>query len=69
MTNQVSLNPKNAELRYFLGYAIDRLNADDGKGMYKLKKEMSIRASEQFEVVNKLEPIYKGEKIFIRPIF
>ena len=31
LTNQVKLNPNNAELRYFLGYTIDKLNSDDGK--------------------------------------
>lgn len=67
LTNQVKLNPKNAELRYFLGYTIDRLNAEDGKGMSLLKKEMSINASEQFEEVNRLEPIYKGEEIILDP--
>ena len=36
LSNQVKQNPKNAEFRYFLGYAIDRLNADDGKGMFQL---------------------------------
>lgn len=67
LTNQVTLNPENAELRYFLGYAIDRLNADDGKQMFQVKKEMTIKASEQFEAVNKLEPIYKGEKFLLDP--
>ncbi len=67
LTNQVKLNPKNAEFRYFLGYAIDRLNADDGKGMFQLKKEMTIKASEQFEEVNKLEPVYKGELFILDP--
>jgi hypothetical protein len=67
LTNQVKLKPYDAELRYFLGYTIDRLNADDGKGMSLLKKEMSIKASEQFEEVNRLEPIYKGEKINLDP--
>jgi hypothetical protein len=67
LTNQVKLNPKNAELRYFLGYTIDRLNADDGKGMSQLKKEMTIKASEQFEEVNRLEPIYKGELFILDP--
>ena len=67
LTNQVKLKPKDAELRYFLGYTIDRLNADDGKGMSLLKKEMSIKASEQFEEVNKLEPIYKGEQVLLDP--
>ncbi len=50
-----------------MGYAIDRLNAKDGKGMSLLKKEMSIQASEQFEEVNRLEPIYKGEEIILDP--
>jgi hypothetical protein len=67
LTNQVKLNPKNAEFRYFLGYAIDRLNADDGKGMFQLKKEMTIKASEQFEEVNRLEPVYKGELFILDP--
>ena len=67
LSNQVKQNPKNAEFRYFLGYAIDRLNADDGKGMFQLKKEMTIKASEQFEEVNKLEPVYKGELFILDP--
>ena len=67
LSNQVKLNPKNAEYRYFLGYAIDRLNADDGKGMFQLKKEMTIKASEQFEEVNRLEPVYKGELFILDP--
>ncbi|MBS1497124.1 MAG: hypothetical protein JSU03_00305 [Bacteroidetes bacterium] len=67
LSNQVKLNPKNAEYRYFLGYTIDRLNADDGKGMFQLKKEMTIKASEQFEEVNKLEPVYKGELFILDP--
>lgn len=67
LTNQVKLNPKNAEFRYFLGYTIDRLNADDGKGMFQLKKEMTIKASEQFEEVNRLEPVYKGELFILDP--
>jgi hypothetical protein len=67
LSNQVKQNPKNAEYRYFLGYAIDKLNADGGKGMFQLKKEMTIKASEQFEEVNKLEPIYKGELFILDP--
>jgi len=67
LTNQVKLNPKNAEFRYFLGYAIDRLNADDGKGIFQLKKDMTIKASEQFEEVNRLEPIYNGELFILDP--
>ncbi|MBK8495111.1 MAG: hypothetical protein IPL50_08785 [Chitinophagaceae bacterium] len=67
LTSQVKLNPKNAEFRYFLGYTIDRLNSDDGKGMFLLKKEMTIKASEQFEEVIRLEPFYKGEYFILDP--
>ncbi|MFW2477599.1 MAG: hypothetical protein ACN4EP_11825 [Sediminibacterium sp.] len=67
LSNQVKLNPQNAEYRYFLGYAIDRLNAGDGNGMIQLKKEMTIKASEQFEEVNRLEPTYKGELVILGP--
>ncbi len=63
----VKAKPLNAEFRYFLGYIIDRMNADDGKQMFQLKKEMTIKASEQFEEVNRLEPIYKGEIIVLDP--
>lgn len=67
LSNQVKLNPKNAEYRYFLGYTIDRLNAEDGRGIIHLKKELTINASEQFEEVNRLEPIYKGEIFILDP--
>lgn len=67
LTNQVKSNPKNAEYRYFLGYTIDKLNADDGTGMPKLTKIKTIKASEQFEEVNKIEPIYKGEYFISDP--
>lgn len=67
LSNQVRQNPQNAEYRYFLGYAIDRINAEDGKGMLQLQKELTMRASEQFEEVNKLEPIYKGEIFILDP--
>lgn len=67
LSNQVKQNPLNAECRYFLGYAIDRLNAEYGKDMINLKKEMTIKASEQFEEVNRLEPTYKGEIFILGP--
>ncbi len=67
LTNQVRLNPENAEHRYFLGYTIDRLNADDGKGLFQLKLDMTLKASEQFEEVNRLEPNYKGEVFILDP--
>jgi hypothetical protein len=67
LANQVKQNPKNAELRYFLGYTLDRLHAYDGRDMYQLNKEMTIATSEQFEEVNRLEPVYKGELIVLDP--
>ena len=56
----ISLDPKNAEARYFLGYTIDRMNSFDGRGMNQMTKEKAILASEQFEMVNKLQPKYNG---------
>ncbi|MGN6294274.1 MAG: hypothetical protein ACTHMV_16120 [Chitinophagaceae bacterium] len=67
LTNQVKQDPKNTEYRYFLGYTIDRLNSEDGKGIVQLKKEMTIEASEQFEEINRLEPVYKGEIFILDP--
>jgi hypothetical protein len=65
--NLVRQNPGNAELRYFLGYTIDRLNGIDGEDMFRLGKDMTIKASEQFEEVIRLEPVYKGEIIILDP--
>jgi len=67
LTSQVRMNPKNAELRYFLGYALDRLNANDAEWMPKQQKGLAIKASEQFEEVIKLEPTYKGEMVLLDP--
>ncbi len=67
LTLQVRQNPKNAELKYFLGSTIDRMNENDAKSMFQLTKEMTLNASEQFEEVNKLEPIYKGEQYILDP--
>jgi hypothetical protein len=67
LSNQVRNKPNNAELKYFLGYAIDRLNAEDGRGMLELQKVKTLKASEQFEQVNKIEPIYKGEYFTLDP--
>lgn len=67
LSNQVKLHPDNAELRYFLGYAIDRLNASDGGGIYLMNRELALEASKQFEEVIRLEPVYKGELISVDP--
>lgn len=67
LKNQVKLHPNNAELHYFLGYTIDRMNAFDGSTMFEIKKEKTLEASEQFEMVNKLTPQYKGEYVVLDP--
>jgi hypothetical protein len=67
LKNQVKLYPGNAELHYFLGYAADRMNSDDGNTLFQMKRDLTIEASEQFEIVNKLQPVYKGEYIVLDP--
>jgi len=67
LQNEVNQHPEDAQLRYFLGYTIDRMNAEDRKKMIELKKQLTIKSSEQFEIVNKIEPIYKGELYLLDP--
>ena len=67
LKNQLKQNPNNAELHYFFGYTIDRMNAFDGSTMFELKKEKTLEASAHFETVNKLEPVYKGEIVILDP--
>ncbi len=67
LTNQLKLNPANAELHYFLGYTIDRINMSDGSRMVDLNKDMTLKSSTQFEEVNRLQPIYKGEMLALDP--
>lgn len=67
LKNQVKLHPNNAELHYFLGYTIDRMNAFGGSTMFEIKKEKTLQASEQFEMVIKLEPRYKSEIVVLDP--
>lgn len=67
LTNAVKLQPDNPEARYFLGYTIDRLNADDGSKMFMSKKELTLKASEQFEKVNNIQEEYQGEILVLDP--
>lgn len=67
LASQVKAHPKNAELHYFLGYTIDRMNAADGSQMIYVEKDNTIKASEHFEEVNRLQPIYKGELFVLDP--
>lgn len=64
---QVKQYPQNAELHYFLAYATDRMNSEEGSTMHQLKKALTIESSEQLELVNKLEPVYKGEYVVLDP--
>jgi tetratricopeptide (TPR) repeat protein len=63
----VKLKPDNAEAHYFLGYAYSRLNSKDGKGMYEMNLPLTLKCSEQFEIVNRLSPLYTGESLILDP--
>jgi hypothetical protein len=67
LSDQVRLDPKNAEYRYYLGYAMDRLNSNYGDGIFQLNRGMTIKASEQFEEVIRLERVYLGELFILDP--
>ncbi|MFR9166237.1 MAG: tetratricopeptide repeat protein [Dysgonomonas sp.] len=63
----VSLNPDDAEAHYFLGYAYSRQNSFDGKDINRMNLELTMKASEQFETVNRIMPNYTGEYIMLDP--
>ena len=63
----VKLKPDNAEAHYFLGYAYNRLKSKDAQGMIKENLTFVLKASQQFEIVNKLEPKYIGDIIALDP--
>jgi len=67
LSNQLKLYPGDAELHYFMGYTIDRMNAFDGKTMALVKRERTLEASEHFEMVNTLSPTYSGEYLILDP--
>lgn len=67
LSNQVKEKPYDAELHYFLGYAIDRMNSDDASNMPRMTAAKTIHASEQFEAVNQLTSPYTGEIILLDP--
>jgi hypothetical protein len=63
----VKIAPENAEARYFLGYSYSRANSQDGQSMIGMNLLTTIKASEQFEIVNKLTAKYTGEIVLLDP--
>lgn len=61
------LRPTDQEAHYFLGYAYSRLNSKDGRTIPKVKLELTIKSSNEFEKVIKLNPKYKGEVMVLDP--
>ncbi|MFK8104747.1 MAG: hypothetical protein AB8G15_19670 [Saprospiraceae bacterium] len=60
-------NPERTEVRYFLGYSYDRLNAKDGTSIPNIDLPTTRLASEEFEFIIKKEPKYQGRKIALDP--
>lgn len=67
LAQAVQLQPNNTEARYFYGHAIDRMNMADGSAMHLVSRDLSQKASAQFEAIIKMQPKYTGEIIYLDP--
>ena len=63
----LKLQPDNTTTRYFYGYTLDKLNSTDGSKMDSIQLTRTIKASEQFEFINKKEPKYNGPVLVLDP--
>ncbi|MBD2722661.1 tetratricopeptide repeat protein [Hymenobacter armeniacus] len=63
----VRLQPANPEAHYFLGYAYSRLNCKDGEALPRARLPLTLKASQEFETVNRLTPHYRGEELALDP--
>jgi hypothetical protein len=63
----LSMNPRDAETHYFLGYAYSRLNSSDASTIPKMKKPLVLKASAELERVISISPIYSGKIVALDP--
>lgn len=59
----IILKPNNARAHYYLGYAYSRLNSNDGSKLKGNQKRLTLLASEQMEVVIRIDSAFKPELI------
>jgi len=67
LKQQIVSDPQNAELHYYYGYTLDRINNQDAQDIPKTLPGLSFLVSEQFEIVNKLEPQFKHDLFLLDP--
>ncbi|HEY4323205.1 MAG TPA: hypothetical protein VGN20_04445 [Mucilaginibacter sp.] len=63
----LTMNSRDAETHYFLGYAYSRLNSSDASTIPKMKKPLVLKASAELEKVISLSPVYDGKIITLDP--